>query len=616
MDGSKLGNGRTIGSVKAAINKYGGGKINQVTNTYKKSLNNASNSEISSSKAQELHVAKNRINQINENRIIAESEINQAEFEILKAKKLVRELTSQIQESELRAKEFQKGKRVEELPGQEENDQYEEVVREVEAVKREISKIKLEIERAVEEKFRAEKEADAAGLRLEFYTSAADKLRKEIEEAKEEEVLVELAQIQAQKELAEIEAQKKKEEERYSNLMAETRKKIGALRDEIETMKYLEDILELTNSEVDVLQNELNLIKEMDSKYQRRVSLNDFALKTVTEDLQAARKELETIQAEGFQLMGSMDIIRIELINMTKEKGELEKKEAETEKLIKKMNSKLLRAKDTLEVARASEEKAKSMLPSLSLALENLKRDKEAVKKEEEKLKEETGCIRAEIQKIESENDLKEEKLQTVVKELEEVKISEANALEKLQTLVENTVKARASQTNSTITISKFEYEYLTGCAAGARETADKKVAAALAWAEALKASEREIKIETALVEREIEELKLEEEQEVKRMEELESTEDSETEQQQREINHSSKSLQGRRSIKDHDYSSTPVRQAKLRRSGSPATRRISTSTSLSMKRRRKVMLKIAKYFANEQIEDENSAPLKADTDN
>lgn len=589
MDETEYGNGRNIGSVKAAINMYGGGKINQVTNTIKKPQNDASNSERGTSKAQELHVAKNRISQINQNRIITESEINQAEFDLLKAKKLVRELTSQIDASKSRAKKFQSGERAVEQPAQEENDQYEEVAREVEVVKWELSKVKLEIERAVEEKFRAEKEADAAGSRLKYYTHSAEKLKREIEEANEEEVLVELAQMQARKELAEIEAQRKEEGERYSFLIEETRMKISILRDEIEKIKDLEDRLELTNSDIDVLQNELNLIKEMDNRIQRSERLKNLALQTVTNDLKVARKELEAIQTEGFQLMGSMDIIRIELINMSKEKVNIEKMEAKTENFMKKLNSKLFRAKDKLEDARISEEKAKSMLPSLSLALKNLKREKEVAKKEEEQLKEETDSIRAEIQNLESEYDTKEERLQAVIEELEEVKTSEANAQEKLQALVENAARERASRTKSTITISKFEHEYLTGCAAKAREIADKKVAAANAWAEAIMVSEREMKIKTALAESKIRELKLKEEQ-VKRMEESEN---------------------------EANYSSTPVRQAKFRRSvGSPAARRMSSSTSLSVKRRRQAMLKIAKYFANKQTEDEKSVPLKEDSDN
>lgn len=86
-----------------------------------------------------------------------------------------------------------------------------------------------------------------------------------------------------------------------------------------------------------------------------------------------------------------------------------------------------------------------------------------------------------------------------------------------------------------------MEYDYLTGCAAGAREIADKKVSAAHAWVEALKASEREINIKTALVERKIGELKLEE---VKRIEESKNMAESTTEELQQERHQKNKSFQ------------------------------------------------------------------------
>lgn len=616
MEERELGNGRRIKSVKAAINMYGGGKINQVTNTGKKSQNDASNSEKSTSKAQELHLAKNTINQIKENRIIAESEKSQAEFELMKAKKLVRELNLHIEQSKSRAKLFQKGGKVEEKPVQEDDDRYEAVTREVEIVKRELSKIKLEIERTVEEKFRAEKEADAAGSRLESYTCSADKLRREIEEAKEEEVLVELAQIQARKELAEIEAQRKEEEERYLILIEKTKRKISVLRDEIEDMKDLEEKLELTNSDADVLQCELNMIKEMDSKFRRSGRMKESTLQSITKDLEAASKELEAIKAKGFQIMSSMDGIRKQMINISKEKDKIVKMEAIAVKSVDKLSSKILRAKDKFEVARASEEKAKSILPTFSLSLEKLNKEKEVAKKEEKKLKEERDNIRAEIQRIESESETNEERLQTVLEELEKVKTAEAKVLEILEALAKNAVKARTSKTKSTITISKFEYEYLTGCAAEAQDIADKKVVAAHAWAEALMANERETKIKTTLVEKEIEGLKLREEQRVNNTEDSENEAGLGTEKLQKTRRQKNKSFQERRrSTREQDYSITPVRQAKFRKSvGSPAMRRMSTSSSLTVKRRRRIMLRFAKYFANKQIENEKSVPLKEDS--
>ncbi|KAG5003639.1 hypothetical protein JHK86_027778 [Glycine max] len=74
---------------------------------------------------------------------------------------------------------------------------------------------------------------------------------------------------------------------------------------------------------------------------------------------------------------------------------------------------------------------------------------------------------------------------------------------------------ALTAQHSSMITISKFEYEYLTNHAASVEEIVDKKVAAAEAWIEALKASEKEILMERKIAQRELKESKLEPELEV-----------------------------------------------------------------------------------------------------
>ncbi|KAG5035314.1 hypothetical protein JHK87_010224 [Glycine soja] len=96
-------------------------------------------------------------------------------------------------------------------------------------------------------------------------------------------------------------------------------------------------------------------------------------------------------------------------------------------------------------------------------------------------------------------------------------KASEAVALGKLKTLTESTIRERAltAQHSSMITISKFEYEYLTNHVASVEEIADKKVAATEAWIEALKANEKEILMETKIAQRQLKESKLEQELEV-----------------------------------------------------------------------------------------------------
>ncbi|CAO2817221.1 unnamed protein product [Amaranthus hypochondriacus] len=587
MDETELGNGRTIRSVKAAIDMYGGGKIKQGTNVDRKFQNDAAFSKEQSSKAQELEIAENRISKIKENIRIAESEKSQAEYELLKAKRLVRELTSQIEATKSRTREFRKENKVE-------DEQYEEISREFEAVKQELSKIKLEIDRTVEEKTRAEKEAEAAGLKLEEYTDTAERLRLEIEEANDEELLVELAEIQARKELKEIESQKNEEMEEKLLLIEETRKKICVLKDEIEKMKDLEEKFELTKLDSEVLQHELNLIKEVDSGLRRKENLRSLA-----REVDAARKEYEAITAQGFQVMRSMDVIRNELNDVLKEKGEIERREVETEKCIKKLNSKILIAKEKLKAAKACEEKTKAMEPTLSLALEELTRAKEDTKKEESELRNEIENIRVEIDEYDTKNSTNEEAIEVVIEELEVVKRAELDVLGRLKTLAEEVARSRASKRKSTIRISKFEYDYLKGCAVEALELSDKKVAAANAWREALMAEAKEEEMKTARAEKEVRELKL-------KTEDTEHGAEMANEEVQNRRHKGGKSPQHGRSMKERDYSSTPGRETKFRRSlGSPATttRRMSTSNSLIMRRRRKVMLNIAKYCANEHNE-------------
>ena len=181
----------------------------------------------------------------------------------------------------------------------------------------------------------------------------------------------------------------------------------------------------------------------IDDKFMRNERLKNSGLKSAIRNLEKARIESEAIIGEGFEAMKSMDVIRTHLNDVLKEKGELEKREVETEKSIKKLNSRLLRAKDRLEEVEEYEGKMKGMLLIHSLALENLVREKEAVKEEEAELREEIENIRIGIREIEAETRKNEETLQRVIRELEIVKTEEGNALEKLRILANDVARMR-----------------------------------------------------------------------------------------------------------------------------------------------------------------------------
>ncbi|KAL5571311.1 hypothetical protein UlMin_020908 [Ulmus minor] len=625
-EGFEGGRRRRTGSVKAAIKDYGDTFL-EGSSPLKKSQMDIPESF---SKTKELHMARRDIGKYNETRAAADSLKAEAESELSDAKKTVKNLSSLIRESNSKTKaqetEIETLKRTktrqeerEVVLGDMEDYKYAQVLRELEIVKQELHMLKLDMAAVLEEKSKAEKQIEASSSKALSCSSSFEAIKKEIEETNEEQVLVELARIEALKEYGEIEADREKEAKRFSSAIEQTRKKINDIFDEIEQSKELECKLAMTISDVDVLQNELRLVKVMEERVQRKESSKDFgasfeggeapSLESLTEELDAAKKELAKVKEEGFQYMSAMDIIRNELKHVTEETSRLEEIEKNTDSTVKSLNSKLLRAKVKLEAVSAAEEKAKSIVSNLCLALEQLKKEAEAAKNEKENMCQGTATIKAAIQKTESEIELTEDMLQAAMLELEQVKASEALALENLKSLIEKTMRARAlaPENSTSITISNFEYEYLTGRAVGAQEIADKKVAAAEAWIEAIKASEKEILGRTEMVQREAREMRLEEEQEAYIMERSMSAKkvverELQRGRTKREKNATPENLQltlHRKSMRGNGNSNvTPTRRAKLRKSASPGAR-----SSFVVKKRRQVMPNLAKLFKGKAVE-------------
>lgn len=633
MDRGKLDIEKRIQRIKATIDLFGE-RTSKGSSTLEKPQTEFSE-ERSSSRTRELHMARRDIGRFNESRRTAESMKARAESELLVAKKTVRDLASRIEESTLKTKaNMESGEEKRASPNKNvENSRYAEVMRELEFVKKEVSELKLDMASVLDEKNRAEKETEASNSKISSYLSSTEAIKKEIEEVNEEQVLVELARIEAIKEMGAIEAQRKEAADRFSSEMKKTRNKMNEMIQEINSSKETELKLAATTFDVRMLQNELKSANEIDRRVQRNESFRQhegsfqkgkeldspLMLQLVTQEMEAANKELASIREEGFQLMASMDVIREELKHVSQEVSWRKKKEEKTDITIQNLNSKLLRAKAKFEAVSAAEEKAKTIVSNLSLTLKQLKMEAEAAKKERNLICEETTNMKAEVVKTESEIDSAEERLQAALQELEAVKSSEATALEKLKTLSESAMRARASATqhSSKITISKFEYEYLTGRAAGAEEIALKKVEAAQAWIEALKASEKEIIMQTKMNQRKVRELRVEEEQETyKTKKSLSSKRVVEEELRNRRESSEKNSkpenvcwLEGaalpRKSMRENG-SLTPARRAKFRKSASPAFRHMAKSGAFNVKRKRKVIPNLAKLFNNKGMESDH----------
>ncbi|XP_073277582.1 protein PLASTID MOVEMENT IMPAIRED 2-like [Primulina huaijiensis] len=447
--------------------------------------------------------------------------------------------------------------------------QYAEVVADLKSMKQELNNLKLDMAFVLQEKRRVEQETDSSLLNMVIHANSLKTIRREIEETNEEHVLVELAKIEAIKEYGEIEVQRKEKNERFLKRREVTRNKMKKMAREIENARKLENKLAVTLSDINLLENGLKKIKEMVKRTERNESSKfSCLLDSVTKELEAAKKELDAIREGGFQLKASMDVVRNELKQAMEETLQQKKKDRITEMLMQKIYLKLLRAKAKLEAKSTAENKAKTKVSNLSLTLERLKSESEASKNDLSYVSEETAIIRQEVLITDTEIDLAEGKLEEASQELEAVKSSELIALENLRAQIEITMGNRASTTqhSSKITISKFEYEYLIRHADTAKEIADKKVAAAHAWIEALKASEKENIITAELSRRETRELKVEEEHKVP----------------DAVITFSSKTT-------NQIFEMTPAKKAKTRRASYPMGRRTFRPKSFAVRRRKEI---------------------------
>ncbi|XP_038886509.1 protein PLASTID MOVEMENT IMPAIRED 2 isoform X2 [Benincasa hispida] len=612
------------GLVRAAINQYGDGKGDGIS--WKKSL--PQDSSEYSLKARELQKAKTDIDHYKKSRNAADSFSAQAQLELLNAKNTVKNLSSLFDKSNATARvhkreleTLKKSSSVQDsrlAVASSENHEYVDLMRELESAKLELSKLKLDVSSVFHEKLQAEKEKEEAILKFQSLSSSIEELRKEIDEINEEQVLVELAQIEALKEFQEIEAQRSMEAKEFLCAIENKRKNINDLVQEVEGLKELEKQFSLTMSDVNVLQRELKLVKELDIKAQRKVMMtelerksqveeDELLLQSITEELKTAKKDLALIRDEGFQFMTSMDAVRRELKHVKEEIANLKKPDENRDSIVQKLNSKLLRAKTKLEAVSSAEEKVKAIASNLSISIEQMKKETEAAKKEKELTDEEIKNIKAEIQKTESEIDLNEECLQDALQELEKVKSSEALVLANLKSLTESTMRSRASATKSSsfITISRFEYEYLAGRAVAAQEIADKKVAAAQAWIEAINASEVETRRKCELAELEIGEMRMEEEKQAYRANRSLSAKrmvegELQNWRQKREKNaedDNEEPANRQKSIR-RNGSMTPSRRLKFRISASPSPHMMNGRTaSFSMQKRTKVVKNLAKFF-------------------
>ncbi|CAG7906327.1 hypothetical protein BRARA_D00885 [Brassica rapa] len=528
----------------------------------------------SSSLVEDLHKSRRILDGYIESKRDSESARERAEAEHSNALELVKELTLLIERSN-RCKEFHK-KETGALKIDikvEENDDYSEVMKDLEAAKEEVSRLKLDVDSVLGEKVALEKEVVKIGFNMEEKLRLLESLKKEIEVANEEHFLVELGKIDASIERKEIERLREGEGEEVLDFLVEKNKKIKKMLEEADRSKGIEVELFETTSDVEMLQTQLNIFKKMERRDNRsfeRGKCTLTVLKEVTEETEAKKEALASLNAELFKLMMVMDELRKQINQAKEETGQLNKILRKNDVKIQKLNAKMIMSKSKLEIALSAKERVTSLVDSLAGSLEKLKKNKEAAKQEECLLIAQKTVTEMETQKTKLEIDEKERELNSNLDELEKAKQAEALVLEKLESLIEDKMERRETESKnySTITISRFEYDYLSRHASLAEETAEKKVAAAEAWVEALRASTKAVLMKTGTLMRESGMMRVEEEREVFRTERTKRLAEDETHKFKRIPEAEAESYLSPKLVRK----STPVQRGKSRRYSSAGT--------------------------------------------
>ncbi|XP_047060457.1 protein PLASTID MOVEMENT IMPAIRED 2-like [Lolium rigidum] len=565
-------------------------------------------------------IAKSSMDKLNERKASVDNERAGAESELSRARAMAKELERQIdqtkakvtsQRSELQAVRATRTRKSE---AQEAPDAHDgEVAEELDRVKRELRKLRLEVKSAAEAKAKAESDVVTTVCKIQSSLQATDEMKRRVDEANEEHVLVELARIEAERERRELEAQRVAEAERFAKEIEATRAKVKAARREVSRVRELEAKLEATKADVEVLQGEMQLVRAMEKNHvadvddgaaeatarQKKEEAQDRAVLQATEaELGAAKEELESIKAGGFQFMTSMDRTRTELMRVVEEIDRLRTQEKNADAQVQQLNTKLLKARAQLEAVTAADERSKAIVSNLTAAMQQLHAETEAASKEEELTMLEKRCVVAEAENVTREMATAEERIRQAVKELEAAKASEASAMKKLKAAAESTMQARASRRQGTVTVSRFEYEYLSGRAALVRVVADKKVAAAQAWVQALKAGEKEAAMRAEAVERELREMGPREAQAASEAEKT-TGEQKALEQELYDLNATAESvgLQCAYPRRRSSRVSMTSRRSKARRSSVSAANWNPKSPSFTIKRKKKVMPSLLKLI-------------------
>lgn len=509
-------------SVKDAVSLFGEGAFSGEKPAIRKPKQPQSAERVFAKETQ-LQLAQKELNKLQDQLNNAETTKSQALVELEKAKRTVEDLTQKLnvfsfsKESALKAIEASRvqAKQVEEANNfrggfdgfkQEDLDnareKYITATAQLDDAKKELRRIRQDRNLLLETKATAAKQVAEAELTVQLNTAKASEISNEITHLRESLVQVKLATSHSIEEQEKIFTEKDIRKQAYKASLEESAKKLASLKNEYdpELAKTFESKLANTLTEIGSLQEEIEKAKTAD------VTI----VKEVTLELDDAKESLYKVVEEETSLRNLMESLKKELENVKKEHLEIQQKESETENIADNLQEKLIAAKLELEGALAAESKVKGaseeMISTINQILSEsltMRGESEEMKKKAEELHLVAEATRKRLQETEVQ-------LVAALAEVEEAKAAEERALDQIKVLSEQASAARASASESgaQITISKEEFDSLSGKTEESNRLTEMRVAAAMAQVEAVKASENEAVQKLELMAKEIEETK------------------------------------------------------------------------------------------------------------
>ncbi|KAK2984245.1 hypothetical protein RJ640_010204 [Escallonia rubra] len=503
-------------SVKAAVSLFGEGASPKARPLVKKPK---TAEERVLEKETQLHLNLKAVDKFREQLKNAETTKAQALRELEKANRTLQELTSKLENvseskqaaiaateaSKNRAKQLEESKASQpqlsdgilKQDVDSEREQYRASAGELNSAKQELANLRQDFDAALEAKLAAFQQAADAQHTAKVNREKLSELSKEVTAMRGTLDQVKLASARAQDEQLKLMTENEAIHESHRTAKEDMEKKMQSLKEESNQLALegnLDEKLEETTEAIGLLQGQLKNFRESD--------LN--ALRDAVSELDDAKKTLREVLEEESSLRSMVESLQLEMENAKMDNLKLEEKESKIESLNKKLQVELDVSKAELQAAMAGELEAKDASDELHLQLQESLSQAKNARQEAEDMDRITRTLKQEAETSRTAAKEAEEKLLIALKEAEEAKAAEKLAYDQMHDS-DNSHATNSGSSDGKIKLSIKDFESLTTKAEEVGNSADMKVATAMAQVEAIIASEKEAlrRLESSLKETE-----------------------------------------------------------------------------------------------------------------